>query len=377
MNFISIIILMGIVQGVFIGLLLSARKSGNRKANRILSILFFNFSVSILYYYFHSTGLFYIYPHLLKTTFPTTFLYGPLLYFYTKTLTNPSLKWNKNYLLHSIPFIMVLISNIPFYIQDSAAKLSSYMQEGIIKSDLDTIQSMAQVIHISVYIVFAYLLIKKHELSIKDSLSVIDKVNLRWLKASLWYFFIIFFVIVLHLILIYFGVDLSAIYYITVPVLVTIFIFVLGYNGLKQTEIVIQPEEKNIEKKYERSSLSDVKSEEYLRILLDLMKTEKPYLDNDITLQKLSEKSGISPHNLSQILNERLGQNFYDFINKYRIEEAQKLLLNPSKNHYTILGIAIESGFNSKSTFNTCFKKYTGLTPSSFKKENNKSLPAG
>ena len=98
------------------------------------------------------------------------------------------------------------------------------------------------------------------------------------------------------------------------------------------------------------------------------MLTQKPYRNNELTLPMLAELLGISTNNLSQILNEGFGENFYKFINRYRIEESQRLLLDPSFMHFNILGIAFEAGFNSKATFNKTFKEIVGISPSEFLK---------
>lgn len=374
MNFVSIITLLGIVQGLFLGTLLVTRKSGNKKANKIFGIMFFNISINMLYYFFHTTNLFLEYPHFQKTTFPTTFLYGPLIYFYAKAQTDRSFKLGWKQLAHFIPFVLLIISNIPFYMQNAELKINYFLNKDIIKDELGAIQSVTQVLHVTVYIIITKVLIKKHTQRIKNSVSLIDKVSLNWLSISFNYFISIFGLIGAHLILIYFGVDLTSFYHITVPVLLTIFVYVLGYHGLKQPEIIIQPEDDNNDKKYERSTLTEENSKEYLRRLLDLMQSKKPFLENDLTLQKLAEHMGISTHHLSQIINEKLNQNFYDFVNKYRVEEAKRLLLEPEKNAYTIFAIATESGFNSKSAFNSCFKKVTNLTPTEFKKLNYPTL---
>jgi AraC-like DNA-binding protein len=98
------------------------------------------------------------------------------------------------------------------------------------------------------------------------------------------------------------------------------------------------------------------------------MQSDKPYMSGDITLQKLAEKVSIPANHLSQIINERIGQNFFDFINSYRVKEVQRLFADPSKKHYSLLAIAEEVGFNSKSTFNSAFKKYSNMTPSEFRR---------
>jgi AraC-like DNA-binding protein len=98
------------------------------------------------------------------------------------------------------------------------------------------------------------------------------------------------------------------------------------------------------------------------------MTTDKCFLDPDLDLPSLAARMNLTPHELSYLLNKGIGSNFFEFVNSYRVEEAKKLLLSGEHNHYSILGIAYEAGFNSKTTFNTTFKKATGLTPSQFKK---------
>ncbi|MCD4693709.1 MAG: helix-turn-helix domain-containing protein [Calditrichales bacterium] len=108
--------------------------------------------------------------------------------------------------------------------------------------------------------------------------------------------------------------------------------------------------------------------------LISFMKSEKKYLIPDLTLNELAEKVSIPPFHLSQILNTCLNQNFFDFINSYRIEESKKLLSEHSSNKKTILEIIYETGFNSKSVFNNAFKKYTGMTPSQFRNIQNSRI---
>jgi AraC-like DNA-binding protein len=106
------------------------------------------------------------------------------------------------------------------------------------------------------------------------------------------------------------------------------------------------------------------------QIVLKYVKNNKPYLNPELTLDQLASQLSLRSRLLSQVINEELGQNFYDFINRNRIEEASRLLTNPKDRKITVLEVLYEVGFNSKSSFNTLFKKYTGLTPSEFKKKN-------
>ena len=136
--------------------------------------------------------------------------------------------------------------------------------------------------------------------------------------------------------------------------------------SLTHSENQIENEEKAT--KYKNSNLDNSQKKEYSIKLKDLLEQEKVFLKNDLTLNHISSKLEISTRNLSQIINEIFQKNFYDLINFYRVEEAKKALLTHGKNK-TILEIIYEVGFNSKSAFNTAFRKNTGLTPSEFKQK--------
>ena len=123
--------------------------------------------------------------------------------------------------------------------------------------------------------------------------------------------------------------------------------------------------------KYERSALTPERADAFLKRLLELMKSEKPYTDGELTLPRRASRLSVSTHHLSQVINERLRQNFPDFVNSYRVEEAKRMLKDPAAGHYSLLAVAEAVGFNSKSSFNTAFKKQTGMTPSEFRRGAN------
>ncbi len=131
---------------------------------------------------------------------------------------------------------------------------------------------------------------------------------------------------------------------------------------LKLFDVLLKP-------KYEKYRLSKEDADSYLIKLQEFMEKEKPYLEPEINIVELSEKIHIHTRHLSQIINDSLNQNFYDFINSYRIKEAIKYLSNPLQNKMTILEILYAAGFNSKSTFYKVFREYTGLTPTEYRKQ--------
>jgi AraC-like DNA-binding protein len=126
--------------------------------------------------------------------------------------------------------------------------------------------------------------------------------------------------------------------------------------------------------KYKSSSLTPRQSRHYLDKLLHIMNEEKPYLDAGLSLQKLAQRLGITKEDLSQVINEQLNKNFKNFLNEYRIQEAKEKLLDPKENQFVLLKIAYDVGFNSKSVFNASFKKFTGMTPTQFKKQHQEQM---
>ncbi len=122
--------------------------------------------------------------------------------------------------------------------------------------------------------------------------------------------------------------------------------------------------------KYQKSSLSDEDAEAFKSRILDYMETEKPYRDMDVSLQEIAEAIDIPHHHFSQVINQKLNKNFYEFLNYYRVEEAKEALLNTSNTNKNILEISFDVGFKSKSTFNMVFKKICGITPSQYRKKN-------
>ncbi|HEY5368026.1 MAG TPA: AraC family transcriptional regulator [Hanamia sp.] len=221
---------------------------------------------------------------------------------------------------------------------------------------------------------------------ISNHFSEFNKVNLNWLSVT-----IILFMIVIGIGMVNSFIRITPLTNysnITLTVIIfTIFLFITQilfkaiqypsiFEGIKEEEnaeqtATISPaitEKKEI--RYAGSSLSGDEKELMKQQLVNYMQQEKPYLEPQLMLEELADMLKIKPRILSQVINESFNQNFFDFINRYRIEEAKRLLGNPADKKITVLEVLYQVGFNSKSSFNTLFKRYTGVTPSEYKKSN-------
>lgn len=369
MSPISVIILLGIVQGFFLGSLLILIDSPNRRANRFLGLLFFCFSISISHFLLKRGDLYQTFPHLVGVPFPVLFLFGPLFYFYVRILTDRTLKLQSLQLLHAVPFVLAVVSALPLYVASAEEKLAyTRGMDDATGVHMGLILGAVQVVHISLYVVAVRHDLREYDRRIRNTNSSIEKINLRWLWIGTTNFILVFGMILVFIVIQALGAHVLRIYDVAVPISVSIIIYSMGYIGLRQPAIFSPQEESaTTARKYEKSTLTAEKGRELAARLKEYMDRERPYLDSELTLPGLAERLAVPPHHISQVINESLGLNFFDFVNEYRVEEARRLLQDRTKSAYTVLAVAEEAGFNSKTAFNTAFKRLTGQTPSTFR----------
>lgn len=229
-----------------------------------------------------------------------------------------------------------------------------------------------------VYSVLAYKKITNYQNLINQNFAYEDKISLQWLRFIILSIGGIFLVVIAISVLQYafsfnFGFNLDLIGFVSIVLLITL----MGFLGIRYQGIFT---EKNIQRfnivetkvtEYRKSGLKQPEAQAIHKQLLQLMDDKKPYLEPKLTLGQLAEQLGLSTNNLSQVINQCEDKNFYDFVNAYRIKEFIKQAKDPKNKNLSILGIALDAGFNSKSSFNQVFKKFTGETPSEFIKSQN------
>lgn len=382
MNLWAIVVLLGAVQGLFLAANLFVKKE-NRAANKWLALLLTAVSLHLLEYAADITGLSLQFPALIAITYPLLFLMGPFYYSYCRSLLGKTAGLSYKSLLHLLPALIVLLLMLPFYTMDSKTKLQSLQtiaNGDVLKIPVEQLVFMGcHVIQTVAYIFASYKFIKKKEGELKDvSSDVVLIKKLEWLNKFNWllsiYFLLYFLLVVLLSYLNKYQVQLDYV----LLLLMSVSMYAIGYAAINNPEIFkaipnveLKTPEVKIQSEPETETFSDAskKQERFTELkekLLYVMQVNKPYLKSDLKISDLASLLSVPAYQLSQLINSEFFVNFYDFINKYRVEEAKKLLVEDTHN-YKILSIGYEVGFNSKATFNRVFKKFTNLTPSAFK----------
>ena len=364
-GFLAVLNLLGAAQGILLALALLTT-GGNKTANRLLAALTLTISIVVSGAVLLTSNYVFAFPHLSRLHQPFVFLAAPLLFLYLRELTAREQRFERKDFLHFIPFVLCLIYLLPYYLQSGKAKIQILVSE-YIQAEFGQwyyVRSAVLITQVLVYLVLIVLSIVKYSRNVKPRKSARDKAVLFEVR-----FFVIATAVLWCAVVLRYAI--STIPNLLVPLGASVLIYALGYLKMRRPEPEVGKKEGLSAKKYEKSTLTPERSERYLDKLINFMKQEQPFTDGDLTIQKLAERLAIPAHHLSQTINEGLGQTFSDFINSYRIEEAKRKLLDPALKHLSVLGIAEEVGFNSKSSFNAVFKKHTNMTPSEFRNAGN------
>jgi len=330
-------------------------------------------------------GVYSLYSHDLFTRFhllsisliSLLLLHGPFLYVYTLTLVSGKRQLLWKDLLHLTPFVLfnayILIST--FYPEISAKLNIERLSPEYNPPFLFLFFLILTAFSGTAYFLLAIRLFRKLDINIFNNYSYSADIDLDWLRKLVFVFGIVWTVLisvtvihhVFHMFSMVFctdGLFLS----------LSVFVILIGYFGLKQKvifsseDMIVAGNTTKIRTKYSGSRLTDPEARQYAEKLTEYMMSSKPYLNPDLNLPQLATELGISIHYLSQVINEHFRLNFFDFVNRYRIEAFKERIADPRYRNFSLLGIAFECGFNSKSTFNRIFKQATGLTPSEYKK---------
>lgn len=360
----EIVTIIGVVQSIF-GLVIFLTKRPTH-----ISFFFLSAWFAIIAVFLGSFLLpFEVVDYFKPGIFPVLFLLGPLLYFYVSSLTVERFKPTYWDFLHLMPFVAVslhrsTISVVPI-MSESDSPLYVY----------NKFYYLLLIITLLVYWILSLARIFKYRKKIPLHFSNYTTSNsLTWLLFVLS-FFLLFFMMdfVRFFVKITLAIEWRSMS--LLPLNLAIFVFIMIFFGINQSAIYRPIRRKSDEdeidsgeQKYTRSTLPETEFCALNEQIVNYLKNKKPYLNPDFSLEMMAADLEISRHKLSQLINTGQNKNFHKLINEYRIREVKEMIVAPDYNHFSMLGIAFECGFNSKSAFNRIFKEETGLTPSEYKR---------
>lgn len=377
---------LGAAQGIILVIALFFSRA-NRKANRTLALFLFLLSLNCLFEAIESASFYKNFPFLIRIRWGNTLLFGPLIFLYVQTLLNHRFK----ILIHFIPFFIAKLALIPFYMLSVQKKVlslnlgnsSSTVSDDWYSTYFFSVISLFSFLQILFYLWQISKDLKKYDEQLFRWFSNVENIHLNWLKHSVWALFVVTIVSFFYFLgelLLSSSIQHMGAYGGFALVLL---IYAISYKAISQPDILslFQNEKKSLDtSKHINDQVTDslgkaeeteasIKTESLLsRNLKNLMEREKLYLNEKLSGNEMAETLGISRHQLSEVLNNELHTNFYNFINHYRVEDCKQKMATPKFENYTLLAVAFECGFNSKTTFNTVFKRETGMTPRQFKK---------
>lgn len=389
----NIILLIGGIQGLLFTAIILFSERFRERSNNFLALLILTFSLNNLQYFLYYTeiisaevfyGIIYI---------PYGWIDVVFLYLYVKTFLFPHQKLKKREWLWALPFAAALLTVIYLKITYTSIYLPDRNPEYI--EEIGYLHEFGSLAFSIILFYLGFKEIKKIERLEKISLPHPFLRNINWLKKL---YFLIMITGVFWLI----GVINEIItessnnfYYLSLWILLSLIIYILGHVGLYK--FGIQTERKKIRSYYKNfnrennnaefetirlvsqqiTTAQKIKSSglpssenKHIQEFVKFIKEDKNFLDSNLSSEATAEKLGINKSYLSRLIKSELQTTFNDYVNKLRVEEAQRYLLNPEFEHYTLISIGLEAGFNSKSTYNKCFKKFTGVSPSQFRKQN-------
>lgn len=343
----------------------------DRRGDRVLffCILLMALLVHVLGQLLIVSGAFRLAPHLVGADLSIKMALGPAVYFYTRALTRAEKPafGGVDWACLAGPVIVILVS-IPFAglsaqeklaLVDPATRNPDHYRIAVFTC---TASLLSFLIFTAIYLGAALWLQRRHRRQMTEQFANLERRSLDWLRnillvfAGAWMFFALKQLLWLG------GVSIPA-FNIALAVIESLAIAAFAFLGLNQPELPVDQETRT-RVPSRRPILSEDRLGRTAAKLTGALLANRLYADNDLSLRKLSDVTGVTKNHISETLSQHFGVNFFDFVNSYRAEEAKRLL---AETDLSVLDIGLEVGFNSRSTFNAAFKKHVGQPPSAFR----------
>jgi len=326
----------------------------------------FALGLDTLFMLSEEVGFYKSFPHLLYLNQPFEIFFGPLIYYRFRIMIEGKMKFNLLTLFLSLPGVLAVIYFIPFYFQSGSAKLASVgfhnLPDGLQRNIYLFIMYSALP-----WIIFCIILIIIHRRNMlsKKGRAMIFQKKFFLSYNSLW--------ILIALIIYFANIGRHGFMLKGILLLLNSLLIFFYYFEKKHLDFFLKMRIDSSEMRYKKSMVKGIDTKAVVERIKELMSLENIYLDENLSLRSLSSILGITPHQLSEILNTELNTNFKSLVNGYRVAAVKKLLLENNE-HLSIIQAAYRCGFNTKNNFNIVFHKSEGMSPSKFLEKNSPSL---
>jgi AraC-like DNA-binding protein len=372
----------GMVQGILLALLIYFHPKSDKSVSLFLALYILVISIPILItvgqHLFSWQFIFFVEPFVL--------LIGPFLYLYVKSFKE-KITFGKTW-PHCILFVLYsCLAFWQYYNIGIHYPATVNVPPEVLREPVTVTEIIIRNLQRLIYYVLSLRALTSYQRSIRQLFSETSRINLRWVRWLINGNLILIILTIIFTSLLLRDPEQFNRWSVFPSAFLSIYIYLATYKGITQTTLwQIQPGIKKeqmeadiqkveeIELKHSGPNIRDderpvlnSRTASIIAGVTQLMEKEKYYQEPELTLQNLADKLQVPAYQLSQAINEGLKKNFYDLVNGYRIQEAKRLLLVPESSNFTILSIGFEAGFNSKTTFNTVFKKFTGLTPTEYR----------
>ena len=375
----DVIIFLGVFQGLLISWFFIKNSGGNRRANLFQGLLLVTMALAIFEEWLNNTG--YIVRALYLTNFSESlnFAFAPLFYLYIRSSLNPETR--RKEWVHFIPLFLWTFYMVFQFIQPDEMKYNSFVQTKHPDWDYLTVETAVSddplgirvfvnqlmLIQLVTYISLAIITLLRKFREAKQPLFRTGNLQLRVLRNSAIHILVLLTIMVITKL--YFGMRSDVGGYL-VASYVSFMIYSTSYQILNRSDFFDRPGSflSFPEVKYRKSSLTEQDKEMIIKKIKHEMEANSFFTNNLASLSGLARQIGESSHHVSQVINEKMNMNFFEMLAFYRVEHAKKLIRNDRDGKITVEELAELVGYNSKSSFNSAFRKYTSKTPSEFRK---------
>lgn len=376
----SFLIAASAIQAVVLSVFLLLPSNFAQTSNRLLVVVLLSLAAECVELFLYGVGVTIRHPDFAYIGTLISVLQPPAIYLYTKSLMYSGFELKPRHAVHLVPFVVaVVVFFFGYYLQPEAVKAQIIRQQ-----DLPGMPSslwLALVIHgvFLFYLLYAIKVLRDFAAGVKKIFSDVDSKQISWLKLLLTGYAIVWTVSLAYCLSFHVFKRTAETQYVLLfgGAVGFVFINVLVVYALKQSVLFSGLTREETELLDEETGSEEIvlPTDEQKNLLEQYMESQQPFLNPNLSINQLAKQMGIPTRELSFVINNGFGKNFFDFVGGYRIRHAKQLLEN-QEGGKTILDVMYESGFNSKSVFNTAFKLETGMTPSQFRKERTLSAKA-